>query len=185
MLEERYSWSLRMRRKRARMTVGMRKVVMKTVAKRKGREVEKKKRARETGARRMRKTWKEMRMRTKVLSATCPILKPKMPAKKASALSEVSNAKLSGSAGPSRRRERSTSRTSSCSSPSASCDGPATITDFASKTDKLVFIGFEREDVTTAAATSGPSGLVVSYGDDGSVFLAGVTSLAAKDMVFA
>ena len=65
-------------------------------------------------------------------------------------------------------------------------DGKVTITDFASKTDKLVFVDLERADVSTAAATeAGTAGLLVSYGDTGAVFLAGVSSLAAKDMVFA
>jgi hypothetical protein len=64
-------------------------------------------------------------------------------------------------------------------------DGQATVTDFASRTDKLVFVGLDREDVTTAAATSGPPGLVVHYGDGGTVFLAGVSALAERDMVFA
>jgi beta-glucanase (GH16 family) len=67
-------------------------------------------------------------------------------------------------------------------------DGPVTVTDFASKTDKLVFVGFERADVSTAAATQGgKAGLMVAYGgeDGGTVFLEGVASLAAKDMIFA
>ena len=65
-------------------------------------------------------------------------------------------------------------------------DGPVTVTDFASRTDKLVFIDLEPEDVGTAAADQdGTAGLLVSYGDAGAVFLAGVTGLAAKDMVFA
>ena len=38
-------------------------------------------------------------------------------------------------------------------------DGQVTITDFASKTDKLVFVGLDKADVTTEAATSGPPGL--------------------------
>ena len=56
----------------------------------------------------------------------------------------------------------------------------------AGQEGKLVFIDFDREDVSTAAATqAGTSGLLVSYGDTGQVFLAGVSALAAKDMVFA
>lgn len=65
-------------------------------------------------------------------------------------------------------------------------DGHATITDFASRTDKLVFVDFDKADVATAAATEGGvSGLLVSYGEAGSVFLAGVENLAVRDMVFA
>ena len=56
---------------------------------------------------------------------------------------------------------------------------------FASNADKLVFIDMERADVTAAAGSQGGvAGLVVSYGDAGQVFLAGVTALAAKDLAF-
>ena len=66
-------------------------------------------------------------------------------------------------------------------------DGYVTITDFASRTDKLVFVDFDKEDITTKAADAGPPGLLVTYGGEegGTVFLAGVTSLAARDLVFA
>ncbi len=64
-------------------------------------------------------------------------------------------------------------------------DGPVTVTDFAPGTDKLVFVGFDKEDITTTAAVSGPPGLVVAYGDNGTVFLAGVAALAERDLVFA
>ncbi|MBD0272545.1 MAG: hypothetical protein ICV73_11520, partial [Acetobacteraceae bacterium] len=64
-------------------------------------------------------------------------------------------------------------------------DGEVTVTDFAAGTDKLLFIGFDREDVSMAAATSGPPGLAVHYGEAGTVFLAGVAALGERDMVFA
>ncbi|MBD0270538.1 MAG: hypothetical protein ICV73_01290 [Acetobacteraceae bacterium] len=63
-------------------------------------------------------------------------------------------------------------------------DGATTITDFAPGTDKLLFIDFDREDVTVAPATGGPPGLLVHYGDAGSVFLAGVSALADRDLAF-
>jgi hypothetical protein len=66
-------------------------------------------------------------------------------------------------------------------------DGPATITDFAPGTDKLVFVDFERADVATAQATEGgEAGLLVSYGgeDGGTVFLQGVSALAGRDLAF-
>ena len=64
-------------------------------------------------------------------------------------------------------------------------DGHVTVTDFASRTDKLVFMDLDAADVSSAAATQGGvAGLLVSYGDTGTVFLAGVTSLAARDMAF-
>jgi hypothetical protein len=63
-------------------------------------------------------------------------------------------------------------------------DGQVTVTDFASGTDKLIFVDIDEEDVTTAAATSGPPGLVVHYGDGGSVFLAGVSALVDRDLAF-
>ena len=66
-------------------------------------------------------------------------------------------------------------------------DGDARVTDFATGTDKLVFVGFERADLTTAKATQGGvAGLLLTYGDeDATVFLAGVSALGAKDMMFA
>jgi hypothetical protein len=65
-------------------------------------------------------------------------------------------------------------------------DGPVTVADFAPGTDKLVFVGFDKEDITTTAAPAGgPPGLVVAYGDNGTVFLAGVAALAERDLVFA
>ncbi len=67
-------------------------------------------------------------------------------------------------------------------------DGHVTVTDFASRTDKLVFVDLDRADVATAqAAEAGVAGLLVTYGgeDGGTVFLQGVTALAARDMVFA
>jgi hypothetical protein len=64
-------------------------------------------------------------------------------------------------------------------------DGRVTITDFAPNTDKLVLIGFDKADVTTEVATSGTPGLLVHYGDSGTVFLAGVSALGARDMAFA
>ena len=65
-------------------------------------------------------------------------------------------------------------------------DGHVAVQDFASRTDKLVFVDFSEEDVTTAQATEGGvAGLLVTYGEDGSIFLAGVSSLGARDMVFA
>ncbi len=64
-------------------------------------------------------------------------------------------------------------------------DGQVTITDFAPGTDKLVFVGFDDEDVSSAKATEdGASGLLVTYGDSGSVFLAGVSALADRDLAF-
>jgi hypothetical protein len=51
-------------------------------------------------------------------------------------------------------------------------DGDVTVTDFASGTDKLVFLGFERADIATAKATQGGvSGLRVTYDGDSDVFL--------------
>ena len=38
--------------------------------------------------------------------------------------------------------------------------------------------------VVAAGSQGGVAGLVVSYGDAGQVFLAGVTALAAKDLAF-
>jgi hypothetical protein len=66
-------------------------------------------------------------------------------------------------------------------------DGHVTVTDFASRTDKLVFVGLDKEDVASAAATrDGAAGLLLTYGGgDGTVFLAGVSAMAARDMVFA
>jgi hypothetical protein len=66
-------------------------------------------------------------------------------------------------------------------------DGPVAVTDFASGTDKLVFVDFEAADVSTAAATEdGVAGLLVTYGgeDGGTVFLQGVSALADKDLAF-
>ena len=65
-------------------------------------------------------------------------------------------------------------------------DGHATVTDFATGTDKLLFLGFERADIAAAKATQGGvAGLLLTYGeDDATVFLAGVSALGAKDMVF-
>jgi hypothetical protein len=64
-------------------------------------------------------------------------------------------------------------------------DGRVTVTDFAPRTDKLVFVGFDRADVTTAQATEGgAAGLLVTYGGDGTVFLAGVAELGARDLAF-
>jgi predicted xylan-binding protein with Ca-dependent carbohydrate-binding module len=66
-------------------------------------------------------------------------------------------------------------------------DGDATITDFATGTDKLLFIGYERADVAVAKAPQGGvSGLLLTYGDDhATILLAGVSALGAKDMMFA
>ncbi len=69
-------------------------------------------------------------------------------------------------------------------------DGHAAVADFASRADKLVFIGFDREDVALqAAAEDGTDGLLLTYGDGadggGTVFLAGVAALADRDMIFA
>ena len=65
-------------------------------------------------------------------------------------------------------------------------DGHVTIKDFASRTDKLEFVGFDAADIATAKATqAGVSGLMVSYGDEGTIFVAGVSALAAQDMLFA
>ncbi len=64
-------------------------------------------------------------------------------------------------------------------------DGQVTVTDFASRADKLVFVDLDRADVTTAATASGPPGLMVHYGDNGNIFLAGVSALSDRDMVFA
>ncbi|CAA9264916.1 MAG: macromolecule metabolism; macromolecule degradation; degradation of polysaccharides [uncultured Acetobacteraceae bacterium] len=64
-------------------------------------------------------------------------------------------------------------------------DGHVTVTDFATRTDKLVFVDLDAADVSSAAAAQdGQQGLLVSYGDAGTVFLAGVASLAARDMAF-
>ena len=66
-------------------------------------------------------------------------------------------------------------------------DGHVTVTDFASSTDKLVFVDFDREDVAAdQAIEGGVAGLLVSYGGDegGTVFLQGVTALAARDLAF-
>ncbi len=64
-------------------------------------------------------------------------------------------------------------------------DGHAVITDFASRTDKLVFVDLDAADVAMAKATEGGvSGLMVSYGEGGTVFLAGVSALAARDWAF-
>ncbi len=66
-------------------------------------------------------------------------------------------------------------------------DGPVAVTDFASGTDKLVFVDVEAADVSTAAATEdGVAGLLVTYGgeDGGTVFLQGVSALADKDLAF-
>jgi hypothetical protein len=64
--------------------------------------------------------------------------------------------------------------------------GQVTVTDFAPGTDKLVFVGLHREDVAVAqAAGGGAPGLLVTYGDDSGVFLAGIAALADRDMVFA
>jgi hypothetical protein len=49
-----------------------------------------------------------------------------------------------------------------------------------------VFVDLDAADVSSAAAAQdGVQGLLVSYGDAGTVFLAGVASLVARDMVFA
>ena len=66
-------------------------------------------------------------------------------------------------------------------------DGDATVTDFAAGTDKLIFLGYERAEVAAAKATQGGvAGLLLTYGDDdATVFLAGVSALGAKDMMFA
>ncbi|MBD0274632.1 MAG: hypothetical protein ICV73_22215, partial [Acetobacteraceae bacterium] len=66
-------------------------------------------------------------------------------------------------------------------------DGPVTVTDFAPGTDKLMFVGFDKSDLSVSNDTEGgASGLLVHYGDaGGTVFLAGVASLADRDVVFA
>ena len=66
-------------------------------------------------------------------------------------------------------------------------DGHVTVTDFASRTDKLVFVDLDRADVAAAQATqAGVAGLLVTYGAEGdTVFLQGVTALAPRDMAFA
>ncbi len=50
-----------------------------------------------------------------------------------------------------------------------------------------MFVDFDKEDITTKAADAGPPGLLVTYGGEegGTVFLAGVTGLAARDLAFA
>ncbi len=66
-------------------------------------------------------------------------------------------------------------------------DGHVTVTDFAPRADKLVFVDFDREDVAAAAATrDGADGLLVTYGGEGggTVFLAGVAELGPRDLAF-
>ncbi len=64
-------------------------------------------------------------------------------------------------------------------------DGHVTITDFAPRADKLLFVGLGAEDVTAEQGTEGGApGLLASYGEGGTVFLAGVSALADRDMAF-
>jgi hypothetical protein len=64
-------------------------------------------------------------------------------------------------------------------------DGRVEIQDFEPGTDKLVFVGFDEEDVSAAESTEGgASGLLVTYGDGGGAFLAGVSALGSRDLTF-
>jgi Ca2+-binding RTX toxin-like protein len=65
-------------------------------------------------------------------------------------------------------------------------DGADRVTDFASGVDRLLFQGVEAASLkATAATVGGVSGLQIGYGPNAtdSVFLAGVTSLKAGDLV--
>ncbi len=65
-------------------------------------------------------------------------------------------------------------------------DGDVVIRDFTAGTDKLQFLGLTAADVTaTSASRDGVSGVLVTYDDDGSVFLAKAAALAVSDMLFA
>ena len=83
--------------------------------------------------------------------------------------------------------------TSSCgpsSSPISRCDvvdslSSVVVLALSSPEPWLCEVLAASSDIATEAATSGPPGLVVHYGDAGTVFLAGVSALADRDMVFA
>jgi Ca2+-binding RTX toxin-like protein len=66
-------------------------------------------------------------------------------------------------------------------------DGADRITDFSPGLDQLFFQGVAAEQLKAAAVTvGGVAGLSISYGTTGeSVFLAGVTTLAAGDLILA
>lgn len=65
-------------------------------------------------------------------------------------------------------------------------DGADRITDFSPGPDRLLFQGIAADQLEAAAATvGGVAGLSLTYGAGDSVFLAGVTTLAAGDVVFA
>jgi len=68
----------------------------------------------------------------------------------------------------------------------AAGDGQDRITDFASGTDRILFQGVDAASLkATAATVEGVSGMQLAYGSGGDmVFLAGVTSLKAGDLVF-
>ncbi|WP_291298706.1 carbohydrate-binding domain-containing protein [Elioraea sp.] len=68
----------------------------------------------------------------------------------------------------------------------ASGAGADRITDFASGTDRLFFQGIASASVqATATTVNGTAGVMIAYGSAGdTVFLAGVTQLAAGDLVF-
>jgi Ca2+-binding RTX toxin-like protein len=68
----------------------------------------------------------------------------------------------------------------------AAGDGADRITDFSPGPDRLLFQGIAADQLKAAAATvGGVAGLSISYGTGDSVFLAGVTALAAGDLVLA
>jgi Ca2+-binding RTX toxin-like protein len=63
-------------------------------------------------------------------------------------------------------------------------DGADRITDFSPGPDRLLFQGIAADQLKAAAATvGGVAGLSLTYGTGDSVFLAGVTTLAAGDLV--
>jgi Ca2+-binding RTX toxin-like protein len=68
----------------------------------------------------------------------------------------------------------------------AAGDGQDTVTDFVSGTDRLLFSGIDPESVRALASTTGGvGGTLLTYGSGAdSVFLQGVSKLAAGDLVF-